>query len=136
MEPSDEYFIEFLQFGYRYPTFRNIKIRKNEVTNIDFTVDFTDQTGIKGVIKINGEIIEIGNVTMTFLNNGNSYSMWSCLSGIDENGEYSCLGLQPGMYRMEILLYYSENKRITKELIVEIKKDQMKTMNFNFNEEK
>jgi hypothetical protein len=131
LEPSDDYFIEFLEIGYRYPTFRNIKIRKNEVTNIDFTVDFTDQTGIKGVIKINGEIPEIGSVNMTFLNPKNSDSMWICMSGIDENGGYSCLGLLSGKYEMKINFYYSGG-RMTKKLIVEIEKDQTKTMNFNF----
>jgi hypothetical protein len=131
LEPSDEYFIEFLEIGYRYPTFRNIKIRKNEVTNIDFTVDFTDQTGIKGVIKINGEIPQIGSVYLKIITNNNSDLLWSCRSYINDIGEYSCFGLLPGKYEMDINLYYSEGK-VTKRLIVEIEQGKTKTLDLNY----
>jgi hypothetical protein len=132
LESSDEYFIEFLSFGYIYPTFRNIKIKKNEVTNIDFTVDLSNQTGVKGVIKINGEIPHLGNVTMTPITPGNSNLLWVCLSAINENGEYSCQGLPPGKYRMEILFYYDEDSEMKKELIVIIEQGRTKTINFDF----
>jgi hypothetical protein len=129
IEPFDDYFIEFLPDKYPAEIIEHIKIEKTVTENMEYTIDLTDPTGMTGVIKIGQDIPEGGyvhmrNISKTSLN----YSDIGFCS-LSKDGSYSCKGLNPGTYRVNIEVYKSGKHE--KEFIVEIVEGTTKVFNIN-----
>ena len=134
LEPLYDYNITFSEDGYRIPVIRDISIEKNEVTNIEYTVDLTNKTGIQGGITISGIPPRDGSIALDSLDPDTPDLYWSCRSELDKDGKYSCLGLLPGKYKMEIYVIAQSppDHDIRKDIIVEIEEGKTKILNLNY----
>ncbi len=80
-----------------YPFFEmDFEIKKNEITTIEHTFDFTDNTGITGMIYLDNEPVK-----STFLNLDGIDSNDSAKSSA-RNGKYLFKNLKPGMYTLNV----------------------------------
>jgi hypothetical protein len=130
--PYDNYYVIFVIENYVNEIVENVRIRKNESEVIEITIDLTNQTGIEGVIKIGENSAEGGRVLL--IKDGLSSKITQkdgCVSIPDKNGNYSCQGLNPGIYRMYISTNVGDIE-YEKDIIVEIKEGVTKILNIDF----
>ncbi len=136
LEPSDdsiqdEYIIELNKFGYSLSEIKGIKIRKGIENELEYTADLTNPTGLKGNVKINGKIPIRGDALL-YAQFPNEEGVYKAIPGdIDENGNYVFCGIPPGVYKLEILAYYSWNKSVEETCIIEITAGNTKVLDFN-----
>jgi hypothetical protein len=133
---SDEYVIDLDKSGYVLPIVRNIKIKKSEETQLDYTVEFANLPVIKGTVRINGELPMKGTARLYSLFPVEEDAIKTFGSELDENGNYFFYGIRPGKYELVIKAYYAWNKKCKDKRIVNIVKGQTNTQNFNLNMEK
>ncbi len=129
IEPYDDYSIKFLPMGYPAVTIHHIKIEKNVTENMEYVIDLTNPTGLEGVIKIGGDIPEGGYVHMRNISKTSLVYTDFGYCSLSEDGSYSCKGINPGTYQVNIEVY-KEGKH-EKEFIVEIVEGTTKVFNIN-----
>ena len=117
LEASDRYSLSVIETERTgYPEFEtNFEIKKGETTIIEHTFDFTDNTGVIGVIYLDNEPVEIATL---YLQDINSHLVAEASPQIE--GKYSFKNIPTGTYTLRV--YFSkENKkyRILKKILIE-----------------
>jgi 5-hydroxyisourate hydrolase-like protein (transthyretin family) len=117
LEPSDRYTLSVSAIEYAgYPEFQtNFEIKKGEITTIEHTFDFTDNTGVTGVIFLDNEPVEIATL---YLEDINSHLVAEASPQMEDR--YTFRNIPPGIYTLK-LYFIKENKkyRITKKILIE-----------------
>jgi hypothetical protein len=99
-----------------YPKFKTkFEIKKGEITTIEHTFDFTDNTGVTGVIYLDNEPISNAVVELEDIN---SHAVAETEPRLEN--KYSFKNIQPGTYTLTVF-FMNENKeyRILKKILIE-----------------
>ncbi len=110
-----------------YPFFEmDFEIKKNEITTIEHTFDFTDNTGVTGMIYLDNEPVNIVVLTLYGIDNDTSAEDQPI------RGKYAIKNLEPGLYKLRIY-FTSEGKeyRVIKQ--IKIEKNILKTFDIKVN---
>ena len=98
---------------------------------LEYTFDLTNSIVLKGNVKINGKIPIRGDALL-YAQFPNEDGVYKAIPGdIDENGNYVFCGITPGVYKLEILAYYSWNKSAEETSMVEITAGDTKVLDFS-----
>jgi len=127
LEPDGEYLVVAIVFGYARKNINSVIVEAGkETSGIDFIIDFTDKTCLEGIVisSIDGKPIKNVNVHV-FKENELVASVHT-----DEDGKYSVLAMQPGIYTIMIPYGGYESKISTKKNIY-IEKEKTTTVNFS-----
>jgi len=128
IEPYGDYYIQFFPKGYPSEVVRNISINRNDNPVFECTIDLTDQTGIKGTVFLGQKPVDWARVMIRMSNKTNLDDKDGAFDDADKNGNYSCLGINPGRYTVIVQTSYEENKYENK-FIVDILQGVTKIMN-------
>jgi 5-hydroxyisourate hydrolase-like protein (transthyretin family) len=114
---SDRYtfFLRAREFA-GYPEFRTgFEIKKDEITTIEHTFDFTDNTGVTGVIYLDSEPISNAVVELEDIN---SHAVAETEPRLEN--KYSFKNIQPGTYTLSVF-FIKENReyRVLKKILIE-----------------
>ncbi len=132
LEPAEDYTL-IIYFGNGYPrkVFEKISIKKGVVYNFDQIFDLTDITGIHGTITINGIPPLNGIITME-KEEDNIFSNICRYSLNEKDGNYSCKGLSPGKYLLEVSVQGQDGIQLEKTVTIEIKQEVNILLDFPF----
>ncbi len=99
-----------------YPDFEtNFEIKKGEITTIEHTFDFTDNTGVTGVIYLDNEPIKIAIVTLEDIN---SHAVAQTETRIEY--KYSFKNIVPGLYTLRVYFDKDDREyRVSKKIFIE-----------------
>jgi hypothetical protein len=129
--PSDKYSINIQALSPDYsghPFYRTeFTVKKNEITILSHTFDFTDITGVYGVVKFNNIPLEYGVV---YLFNMEGQNISTII--INDAGKYSFRNVNPGVHK--IVVYFRDpgsGKRYYPTKLVTIEKGISKVLNIN-----
>jgi len=127
LEPHRDYMVSFSFSGYSVKHIDGVRVEAGEETSgIDFTIDFTDRTGIEGIVtsSADGKPIRHVHILVTKENFliAHVYT--------NEYGKYSLSAMEPGFYRMRASIASYEPKPSIKEHIY-VEKGKVTTVNFS-----
>jgi hypothetical protein len=129
--PSDKYDIDIKAISpdrSGHPIYRTeFTVKKNEITILSHTFDFTDIIGVYGVVKFNNIPLEYGVV---YLFNMEGQNISSII--INDAGKYSFRNVNPGVHK--IVVYFRDpgsGKRYYPTKLVTIEKGISKVLNIN-----
>ena len=131
IEPFDQYSITIFPFVYISQEIENIVVRKNQVEEIEYTFDMTDQTGIEGIVTVNGKSPLSGQISIIGLSEGPARTFGAGTTFIRDGGKYSYKGLPPGKYRLIIGGTEVNRNSFRKELYIELVQNETKVLNIN-----
>lgn len=129
LRPSDNYSIIIEPHRYFASQFiRDIEVRGNETHFIEFTFDFLSRTGIKGTVTKNG--IPLKSVYISIYRIPGSEDFGSMKT--DQDGKYSILMMQPGLYKIEYGYFDKDDVEHEKVVKINIETDEIKIINIEF----
>ena len=134
IEPYDDYLFILNINGYLTKYIENINIKKNQVCEINKTLDLSDQTGVKGEVFFNNNSIRDLTVILWYLEDGvKRSSRILCIYKNHKNGKYFCKGLKAGLYKMKIIAGINDTKRtiIGKDFMIKVVKGETRKFNIN-----
>jgi hypothetical protein len=136
LEPSDApnvnaYIIKLVKDGYWLSLIENIAVHSNQDNYIDYKVDLTDPTGLKGKINLDGQTLIGGTVQLYSLFGDKDEYLSVIQCEFDESGNYFFKGIKAGNYKLILYAYYAWNQKVVKEVFVEIEKGKTKILDFN-----
>lgn len=126
--PSNNYLIELRKIGFVNKYIKNINIKKNETTQINFTYDLNNKTGVKGIITKDNNPLKTSFIDMYILSSKKLIYEYMT----SKSGKYSIMMLDPGFYEIEISYFDKNDIWQKKNLKIEIKKDITKILNIDF----
>jgi len=97
-----------------------------ESSGVDFTIDFTDKTGVEGTVTSSADGKPIRHAYVYVIRENEFVASVHT----DENGKYSLLAMEPGFYRMRASIASYEPKPSIKENIY-VEKGKITTVNFS-----
>ena len=114
---SDKYTLSVSAIEHAgYPKFRTqFEIKKGEITTIEHTFDFTDNTGVTGVIYLDNEPIKIAILSLEDMN-----SHEIAETSIHTEYKYSFKNIPPGFYTL--IAYFDKDEReykVSKRIFIE-----------------
>jgi hypothetical protein len=131
--PSDKYDIRIEALPpdrSGHPIYENqFSVKKNEITTISHTFDFTDITGVNGVVIYKDIPLESGGI---YLHNMEGTIIAEIRTNYD--GKYSFRNINPGVYKIDV--WYPNTgtgKTESVSKMVTIEKGISKVLNFNIN---
>jgi hypothetical protein len=128
--PSERYSLTFLARGRVPDNIEDVAVQRDAVTEISHTLDHTNVTGLRGVIRIGEQSAASGYVTlrrMPIQRDGPLEHF--CPGEIDDDGSYSCQGAVPGQYQVEIEAWGAAGTAAsTAERIVTIEAGELLTL--------
>jgi hypothetical protein len=133
--PSDKYDIDIQAISpdrSGHPIYRTeFTVKKNEITILSHTFDFTDITGVYGVVKFNNIPLEYGSVDLYNMEGQNISSVI-----INYAGKYSFRNVKPGVYKIFATFRdKGTGKRYYASKLVIIEKGISKELNINIKEQ-
>ncbi len=132
LEPGSDYYLIFRPNGYWQTELTGIVVEKGKTNTLHHTIDLTTPSGIHGTIKAEGRVPDSGTVYLYPLDSSKYEFYKFCRSDLDGEGKYSCLGLPPGKYDLELFVDYNKGKVTKKSIVVGIEAGKTKTLDFNF----
>lgn len=124
---SDKYEIDIQAISHTgYPIFRtNFAVKKDEAITITHTFNFTDNTGIYGIVSFEGTPLDYGTVDLYDADKNTVSSVT-----IPGDGEYAFKNIKPGVYTINAgFLNFSNRKRYQVNRTVIIEKNVFKEFN-------
>jgi hypothetical protein len=131
IEPFDQYSIRIFPRVYVSQEIENIVVRKNQVEEIEYTFDMTDQTGIEGSVKVNGQPPQLGHIYILNLTQESLKTFGGATTRIENDGHFVYKGMPPGKYRLTASGFDKDRNRFSGEYFVEISANQTKVININ-----
>lgn len=111
-----------------YPEFKTpFEIKKGEVTSIEHIFDFTDNTGVTGVIYLDDEPIEIAVISLI---NIDGHTIVRASPRIED--KYTFKNIEPGVYTLDVY-FEKENKEYETSRKVVIEKGFLKKLDIRLN---
>jgi len=127
LEPGRAYLVSVSFFGYAMKHIDGVRVEAGEETSgIDFNIDFTDRTGVEGTVtsSVDGKPVRHAYVYVIRENE------FVTSVHTDEDGKYSVLALEPGIYTLRASIASYEPKPSIKEHIY-VEKGKVTTVNFS-----
>lgn len=131
IEPFDQYSITIFPGVYIPQEIENVVVRKNQIEEIEYTFDMTDQTGIEGTVTISEQPPQLGHIYILNLTQESIETFGGATTRINDDGHFSYKGMPPGKYQLTASGFDKDNNKFLKEYIVEISANQTKTINMN-----
>lgn len=103
---SDQYTFRVSAIEYAgYPEFETkFEIKKSEITKIEHTFDFTDNTGVTGVIYLDNEPVSIAGL---YLMNSSGHRVAE--TSVSRENKYTFKNIEPGLY--SLFYFFIENEK-------------------------
>jgi hypothetical protein len=126
LQESDRYTLRVSAVEHTgYPKFETkFEIKKNEITTIEHTFDFTDNTGVTGVIYLDNEPISIAGL---YLVNSSGYTIAE--TSVSKASRYTFKNIEPGLYSL-FYFFIEDEKRYWSSRKVLIENGILKNFDF------
>ncbi len=136
LEPRNDYKLIFETEGFPRQYYNNIDIITKDTAIIDCIYNDSDKTGLKGKVKIFGKIPRSFTIILSLNLGGdeNPY-YWHKYRNIPNSnfeGEFSISMVSPGKYYIHVYAFDENHQGYEKVNLIEIKKDESMTIDFNF----
>jgi hypothetical protein len=114
---------------------KGIIVKANERTRVEHIVDLTDPTGVKVKIRLNDKIPKKADIGFQVIEDGKASRFNTRDSKTNNDGEYSCLGMPEGAYRMSIFCQDKKGINYLKKLDIEIFPGKTTILDLNLNKD-
>jgi len=134
IEPYNAYYLKFSPIGYPREEIRGISISQNENPVLEYIIDLTNQTGIKGTVFLGQKPVDLGEITIRNMSKKVLENKDIGLYIFNKDGTYQFFGVNSGRY--EVVVNDSDlGKSYEKRLEVDIVQGETKVLNITLGPE-